>query len=178
MSLTTTRGVQSYLQPTNGLGLFMNCLNDGLPVSNPLPIIAKLSGLTNDIICINTQPGAAARSNNTMEGFRQFAKNHPHLAMSALFQVPAAHPLITQGVTVHQFPESPGFPATEPFPVAQSDDPELDAMLDRIFQGEGDVGIGNQANFGNERLMMSTSTSMSMGMGMGMGMGNGTTDFN
>ncbi|KAL2183474.1 hypothetical protein L209DRAFT_558927 [Thermothelomyces heterothallicus CBS 203.75] len=168
------REVQSYLQPTNGLGLFMNCLNDGLPVSNPLPIIAKLSGLTNDIICINnTQPGAAARSTDTMEGFRQFAKNHPHLAMSALFQVPAAHPLITQGVTVHQFPESAGFPATEPFPMAQSDDPELDAMLDRIFQGEGDVGIGNQANFGKERLMMSTS--MSMGMGMGMGMGNGTT---
>ncbi|KAL2150018.1 hypothetical protein VTH82DRAFT_7694 [Thermothelomyces myriococcoides] len=175
---TETQGVQSSLQPTNGLGLFMKCFNDGLPVSNPLPIIAKLSGLTNDIICINTQPGAETRSIDTMEGFRQLAKNHPHFAMSALFQVPAGHPLIAQGVTVHQLPDSAGFPATELFPTTQSGDPELDALLDRIFQGEGDADFSNQANFGDEHLAMSMRMNMDMDMDMSMGMGNSTTDFN
>lgn len=64
---TVIRTIQSYVPPINGIGLFMNCLNDGLPVSNPLPVIAKLSDLANDIICINTQPGAAAKPTNTMD---------------------------------------------------------------------------------------------------------------
>nr|ALD16248.1 truncated mat A-1 [Thermothelomyces fergusii] len=165
---------QGSLQPTNGLGLFMKCLNDGLPVSDPLPIIAKLSGLGRDILCVNTR--AAARSTaGAMEGFRQLARNQPHLAMSALFQVPAGHPLIAQGVTVHQLPDGAGFPAGEPFlPAAQAaDDPELDAMLDRIFQGEAAAGIGSPADFGDERLAMSMSMSMGMSMGMGMGMDMG-----
>jgi hypothetical protein len=157
---TANRPVPSYLQPMNGFGLFMNCLNDGLPVANPLPIIAKLSGLTNDVICINTQLGAAAKPANSMDGFRQFAKTHPQLAMSALFQVPAAHPLITQGVTVHDITQMNALPAAEPLFMVQNDDPELDAMLDRIFRGEVDETIGNPANLGNQYFTM--------------GMGNGT----
>ncbi|KAK4233449.1 mating-type protein MAT alpha 1-domain-containing protein [Achaetomium macrosporum] len=126
---THTRTVQSYLQPMNGLGLLMNCLNDGLPITDPVPIISKLSGQTNDIICINMQPGAVPQFTNTMEGFRQFATNHPQLAMSALWQVPATHPLITQGVTVHNLQDLP-------VPGAEDDDPELDAMIDQMFMEE------------------------------------------
>ena len=155
---TEIRAVQSYLQPMNGLGLFMNCLNGGLPIANPLPIIAKLTDLTNDVICVNTQPGAATRSTNTMESFRQFAKNNPHLAMSALFQVPAAHPLISQGVTVHQLPD---LAKAEPFLTAQDEDPELDAMMDRIFQGEGNGSLGSQGVAGSQFYTM--------------GMGNGAS---
>ncbi|KAL2144463.1 hypothetical protein VTI28DRAFT_9111 [Corynascus sepedonium] len=160
---TVVRGVQSYPQPMNGLGLFMSCLNDGLPVSNPLPIITKLSNLTDDIIYINTQLGTAAKQPmNTMEGFRQFAKNHPHLAMSALFQVPTAHPLIMQGVTVHHVDQLNSSPGTEQFSLTQKEDPELDAMLNKIFQAEGGGGIGNQGSFANQYPTM------------GIGMGNGT----
>ncbi|KAK4154861.1 mating-type protein MAT alpha 1-domain-containing protein [Chaetomidium leptoderma] len=158
-----TREVQSYLQPTNGLGLFMNCLNDGLPVGNPLPIIAKLSDLANDVICVNTQLSAEAKPANTMEGFRQFAKSHPQMAMSAFFQVPAAHPLITQGVSVHQVDNMSGLPATEPF-FMPNEDPELDAMLDNILNGQGDGDLNKQANLGNQFYSM--------------GMGNGTPGFN
>ncbi|KAK0747268.1 hypothetical protein B0T21DRAFT_405914 [Apiosordaria backusii] len=149
---TSIRTVQSYVQPTNGLGLFMNCLNDGLPVSNPL------SDLANDVICINTQLGPAAKPNNTMDGFRQLAKNNPQLAMSALFQVPVTHPLITQGVSVHHVPNA--LPAAEPLFMVQNEDPELDAMLENIFRGDGDGSLSNQPNLGNQYY--------------GMGMGNGT----
>jgi hypothetical protein len=155
---TAIRSVQSYVQPTNGLGLFMSCLNDGLPVSNPLPIIAKLSDLANDAICINTQLGPAAKPTNTTDGFRQLAKNNPQLAMSALFQVPVAHPLIMQGVSVHH--ASNALPAAEPLFMVQNEDPELDAMLENIFRGDGDGSLNNQPNLGSQYY--------------GMGMGNGT----
>jgi hypothetical protein len=138
------RTVQSYSQPMNGLGLFMNCLNGGLPVGNPLPIIAKLSDLTNDIICVNTQLGAAAKPGNTMDGFRQFAKTNPQSAMSALFQVPASHLLITQGVSVHNLSELSGDPTTESFFLAQEEDPELDAMLNHGFRADRDGSVGGQ----------------------------------
>ncbi|KAH6641098.1 mating-type protein MAT alpha 1-domain-containing protein [Chaetomium tenue] len=98
---TALRGIQSCHQPMNGLGLFMNCLNGGLPVTNRLPIIAKLTALSNDVICVNTQTGPVVKPHNTLEGFYQFAKYNPHMAMSALFEVTTTHPLITQGVTVH-----------------------------------------------------------------------------
>ncbi|KAL2136848.1 hypothetical protein VTI74DRAFT_1062 [Chaetomium olivicolor] len=156
---TAAKAVQSYLQPMNGLGLFMNCLNDGLPVNNPLPIIAKLSGRTNDVICINTQPGAAGKPTNTMEGFRQFAKTHPQLAMSALFQVPAAHPLITQGVTVRHIPDMPPLPTSEPFILAQGEDTELDEMLDKVFRGEGNMSTSNQPNLDSHFFPMGTGNS-------------------
>ncbi|KAK3311458.1 mating-type protein MAT alpha 1-domain-containing protein [Chaetomium strumarium] len=120
------RTVQSFLQPMNGLGIFMKCLNNGLPIADPVPIISKLSGLTNDVICINTHPGAAPQFTNTMEEFRQFARTHPQLAMSALWQVPVTHPLITQGVSVHNVEDLPA-------PGAELDDAELDAMIDEIF---------------------------------------------
>ncbi|KAK4133413.1 hypothetical protein BT67DRAFT_462946 [Trichocladium antarcticum] len=163
---TATRAVQSYLQPMNGLGLFMNCLNDGLPVDNPLPVIAKLSGLANDIICINTRMGDAPKPASAMEGFRQFVKSHPQLAMSALFQVPAAHPMIAQGVAVnHHIPEIPGMPAHEPFFLEQTDDPELDDMLDKIFRGEDDGSLGSQAGMGPGSQFFA------------MGMGNGAPGF-
>jgi hypothetical protein len=152
---TAIRGVQSYFQPMNGLGLFMNCLNDGLPVANPLLIIAKLSDLTNDVICVNTQPGAAAKTTtNTMDGFRQFAQKNPQLAMSALFQVPADHPLITQGVTVHHVPDLPTLQATEPFFMVQNEDPDLDAILETILQGGSDRSLGPQGRIGNQLFPM------------------------
>ncbi len=150
---TSTPVVQGCLQPMNALGLFMSCLNNGLAVRDPLPIIAKLSGLSNDVICINTQPGATAKSTNTMDGFRQFAKNNPHMAMSALFQVPAAHPLITQGVSVHQISGMGELPATHPLFMGQDEDAELDAMLDRIFR-DGEANSGTQANLGNQYFAM------------------------
>ncbi len=150
---TETRVVQNYLQPMNALGLFMNCLNHGLPVTDPLPIIAKLSGLTNDLICVNTQFGEQAKSTNTMDQFRQFAKSNPQLAMSALFQVPAAHPLITQGVSVHQLPGMGELPTEAPLFMVQNEDTELDAMLDRIFR-ESEVNPGNPANLGNQYFAM------------------------
>ncbi|KAL2020189.1 hypothetical protein VTK56DRAFT_8615 [Thermocarpiscus australiensis] len=167
---TTTRVIQSHLQPMNGLGLFMNCLTDGLPVANPLPIIARLSDLANDIICINTRPGEPAKSTNTVEGFRGFAKNHPHLAMSALFQVPTTHPLIAQGVGVHQVPDSgisgPGVSTPEPFPnarefMATQGDAELDAILDNIFLQEGDGDIRNEADMNPHFFTMGMESSTS-----------------
>jgi hypothetical protein len=93
-----------------------------------------------------------------MDGFRQLAKNNPQLAMSALFQVDVAHPLITQGVSVHHIPN--GMPAVEPFFMVQNEDPELDAMLEKIFSGDGDGSLNDQHNLGNQYF--------------GMGMGNGT----
>ncbi|KAK4233476.1 mating-type protein MAT alpha 1-domain-containing protein [Achaetomium macrosporum] len=137
---TAALRLQSYFQATNGLVLFMNCLNNGLPVTNALPIIKKLSDLTIDVICVNTELGAAAKPTNRIEGFRQPAKSHPHFAMSTLFPVPAAHPLITHGVTVCHFPELLGFPVAE---------------MDGIFQGEGIGGISSQANIGNHCFVMS-----------------------
>ena len=50
------------------------------------------------------QLGAQAKSTNAMDEFRQLAKSNPQLAMSALFQIPATHPLIAQGVSVHEVP--------------------------------------------------------------------------
>ena len=142
---SATRVAQSYMQPTNALGLFMNCLNHGLPVANPLPVIAKLSGLANDVICVNTQLGdtAGKTTTNTMDSFRQFAKTNPQLAVSALFQVPTAHPLITQGVAVHQMPDMNAIPPpTDPLYMVPGDDPELDAMLDRILRESGGSMVG------------------------------------
>lgn len=168
---TAARVVESSLQPMNGLGLFMSCLNDGLPVANPLPIMGKLSDLSSDVICVNTRPGDSARPTNTtittttttMQGFREFAKSHPQLAMSALFQVPVAHPVIAQGVTVHHIIPAASDPATNRSGfVVQDNDPELDAMLDRILRGDGSGNPASQALPGPQLF------------GMGMDMGNGT----
>jgi hypothetical protein len=158
---TAIQSVQSYWTPTNGLGLFMSCLNDGLPVSDPLPIISKLTDLANDIICVNTQLGAAAKPANTMNGFRQLTKTNPQLAISALFQVPVSHPLITQGVTMHHVQNAPPADA-EPFVMVQNEDPELDAILERIFRGDSDTNLSNQPNVGNQYF--------------GMGMDKGTPE--
>ncbi|KAK4242062.1 hypothetical protein C8A03DRAFT_11712, partial [Achaetomium macrosporum] len=121
--------VKSCLHPMNGFGLFMNCLNDSLPITDPVSLIARLSGLTNDIICINTQPGAVPQFTNTMEGFRQFARNHPQLVGALAGTCNSSHPLTTQGVTVHNLQELP-------IPGAEDDDPELDAMIDQMFMDE------------------------------------------
>jgi hypothetical protein len=51
----------------NGLGLFMMCLNDGLPMIYLVPIISKLSGLTNDVTCVNTQQRYAKESPNMLD---------------------------------------------------------------------------------------------------------------
>ena len=56
------------------------------------------------MIDVNMQLGAQAKSTNAMDEFRQLAKSNPQLAMSALFQIPATHPLIAQGVSVHEVP--------------------------------------------------------------------------
>jgi hypothetical protein len=136
--LSGTRG-----HATNGLGLFMSCLNDGLPIANPLPIIAKLSDLAKDMICVSTQPGTEkAPTTNTMAEFRQFTKMNPQLAMAALFEVPVSHPLITHGVMVQHLPTPNATTATtEGAPVAeassgstsgmeqQSANPGLDELL-------------------------------------------------
>ncbi len=50
------------------------------------------------------QPEAQAKSTDAMDEFRQFAKSNPQLAMSALLQLPATHPLIAQGVSVLEVP--------------------------------------------------------------------------
>ncbi|GAB1312018.1 Synaptic functional regulator fmr1 [Madurella fahalii] len=134
--------VQSHLQPMNGLGLFMSCLNDGLPVPSPLPIIAKLSDLANDVICINMQAAGGSgltQSTNSMDGFRQLARTNPQLAMAAIFQVPEGHPMIAQGIDLHHVPNE--LPAPETFVnprdfILPQQDVELDEMLEKIFQSE------------------------------------------
>ncbi|KAK4032298.1 mating-type protein MAT alpha 1-domain-containing protein [Parachaetomium inaequale] len=154
---TTTRGVQSYLQPTNALELFMNCLNDGLPVANPLPIIATLSDLTNDIICVNTQVGAAAKPTNSIDSFCQPDKSQPYFTLPAHFEIAAAHPIIPQGVTVHRFLEISAFPAVAPFFMTGDGGSELNVMPERFLQDEGNDEIGSQANVGNQYFAMGMS---------------------
>lgn len=148
LARVANRSVHSYSQPMNALGLFMSCLNDGLAVANPVPIISKLSDLANDVICINTQFGdsTAEPATNIMKGFRQFAKTHQQLAMSALFQLPQSHPTIAQGVAVHHVGE--GLPAPQTFLnsrdyIVPPEDAELEEMLNRIFRGEAEAPLGN-----------------------------------
>ncbi|KAL1840344.1 hypothetical protein VTJ49DRAFT_558 [Mycothermus thermophilus] len=114
-------------QATNGLGLFMSCLNDGLPVANPLPIIAKLSDLAKDMICISAQPDVQMPS-NTMAEFRHFARKNPQLAMAALFEVPPDHPLIAQGIAVHHVP-MPGTTMTATATTSTAAAPAADPFL-------------------------------------------------
>ncbi|KAK4223215.1 Mat sexual cell fertilization-promoting factor [Podospora fimiseda] len=92
------RGSLNQIQPMNGLGLFLSCLNGGLPVVNPEPIITQLSDPAFDVICINTPN--TPQSSDSPPAFHQFAKQNPSLAMSAIFGVPSNHGLITQGVQV------------------------------------------------------------------------------
>jgi hypothetical protein len=61
-----------------------------------------------------------------MEGFRHFARTHPQLTMSALWQVPVTHPLISQGVSVPNVGDLP-------VPGAEDEDAELDVMIDQIY---------------------------------------------
>ncbi|KAK4117604.1 hypothetical protein N656DRAFT_699532 [Canariomyces notabilis] len=114
--------LQSSRQPMNVLGLFTQCLNEGLQVVNPGPIVAKLIDAAKDVICINSQPGGdAAKTFNTMDGFRRLAQNNPQLTMSALFDMPLGNPIVSQGITTHYAPD--GMPA--------------DAMLDSFLRYGG-----------------------------------------
>ncbi|KAK4170632.1 Mat sexual cell fertilization-promoting factor [Triangularia setosa] len=87
-------------QPMNGLGLLLNCLNGGLPISDPQMMISQLSDPAFDVLCINTSQSGTF---DTMSSFRRLAKQNPGLAMSSLFQVPVTDPMITQGVVMHEF---------------------------------------------------------------------------
>jgi hypothetical protein len=52
-----------------------------------------------------------------MDGFHQLTKNNPQLPNR--------------------------MPAAEPFFMVQNEDPELDAMLENIFRGDGDGSLNN-----------------------------------
>ncbi|KAK4674443.1 Fertilization Minus Regulator mating type protein MAT1-1-1 [Podospora pseudopauciseta] len=95
--------IRHHLQPMNGLGLFLSCLNGGLPISDPQNIISQLSDPAFDVICINTEVPKIPGTFDTMSGFRQLAKQNPALAMSSLFHLPDTDPLIAQGVGIYEF---------------------------------------------------------------------------
>jgi hypothetical protein len=113
--------VQHTMQPMNGLGLFLQCLQDGLPVADPEPLMALLSGEKGDVMCINTtkgvtkrakrsraKPPSSARPTRTAppttttadNPLLQMAKTNPNFAMAQLFQIPEMHPWLADGVQV------------------------------------------------------------------------------
>nr|CCD57798.1 putative mat-A1 protein [Neurospora sublineolata] len=73
--------VQQNLQPMNGLSLFTKCLENGLPLANPHPVIAKLSDPSYDMIWMNKrfhrQQGHAGQTDNSELGVSAlFPRNH------------------------------------------------------------------------------------------------------
>lgn len=54
---TGAPNVQHNMQPMNGLNLFLQYLQDGLPISDPEPLMSLLSGAKGDVMCINTTKG-------------------------------------------------------------------------------------------------------------------------
>ncbi|KAK4148700.1 hypothetical protein C8A00DRAFT_19511, partial [Chaetomidium leptoderma] len=106
-------------------------------------------GETNDIICVNTQVGAAAKPTNSIDSFCQPDKSQPYFTLPALFEI-AAHPIIPQGVTMHRFLEISAFPAVAPFFMTGDGESELNVMPERFLQDEGNDEIGSQANVGNQ----------------------------
>ncbi|KAK3996940.1 Mat sexual cell fertilization-promoting factor [Cladorrhinum sp. PSN332] len=146
------RGSTHQIQPVNGLGLFLSCLNGGLPVTNSEPIISQLSDPAFDVICINTQYSNAPQSSGTTPAFHQFAKQNPALAMSAIFGVSSNHGLITQGVQVLEHTGSipQGQRLDIPMPSAVSTDTEpanttsagiADGEFDDLFSGLHSQGL-------------------------------------
>ncbi|KAK4160338.1 Mat sexual cell fertilization-promoting factor [Cladorrhinum sp. PSN259] len=161
---TTSRASAQHIQPMNGLGLFLSCLNSGLPVINSEPIITQLSDPAFDVICINTHPNTSQSSGDTL-AFHQFAKQNPARAMSALFGVPAEHGLITQGIQVieHTGPIPNGQRLDIPMPSAISQSPEpvltdsditgiedaeFEAILNNLFGVDGNGQPETLANMG------------------------------
>ena len=47
---TAVPKVQHNMQPMNGLSLFLQCLQDGLPIADPEPLMALLSGAKGDVM--------------------------------------------------------------------------------------------------------------------------------
>ncbi|KAK1826506.1 mating-type protein MAT alpha 1-domain-containing protein [Podospora conica] len=116
---TAATNVQHTMQPMNGLNLFLQCLQDGLPIANPEPLMALLSGAKGDVMCINTNKvnkrakrsrtkvSSVAKTSQTASTttaadnqLLQMAKTNPSLAMSQLFQIPEMHPWLSNGVQV------------------------------------------------------------------------------
>jgi hypothetical protein len=117
---TAAPNVQHNMQPMNGLSLFLQCLQDGLPIADPEPVITLLSGAKGDVLCISTTKGvtkrakrprakhsSSARTTRTASTtttvdnqLLQMAKTNPNLAMSQLFQIPEMHPWLVDGVRV------------------------------------------------------------------------------
>jgi hypothetical protein len=58
---TAAPNAQHSMRPMNGLGLLLRCLREGLPVADPEPLVALLSGGQGGVLCINTTKGVAKR---------------------------------------------------------------------------------------------------------------------
>lgn len=116
---TGAPNVQHNMQPMNGLSLFLQCLQDGLPISDPEPLMSLLSGTKGDVMCISTtkgtkrakrsraKPSASAKTTRTASAttaidnqLLQMVKTNPNLAMAQLFQIPEMHPWLADGVQV------------------------------------------------------------------------------
>ncbi|KAK0612682.1 mating-type protein MAT alpha 1-domain-containing protein [Bombardia bombarda] len=98
---TNAAPIKHCLQPINGLGLFEQCLANGLPISNPEPISLTLSNPIRDVICMNTMPAASTG----IQEFRGLMRNRPSLALSALF--PESQSLMGDGLEVHRVDRIP-----------------------------------------------------------------------
>ncbi|KAK3371914.1 mating-type protein MAT alpha 1-domain-containing protein [Podospora didyma] len=98
---TTTSEVRHRLQPINGLDLFLACLANGLPVSNPQPIITKLSDPRNDILCMNH--GSLISSNpSRLMNLDSLGRRNTDPAMKPHFEGLTTEPVIPQRATVYE----------------------------------------------------------------------------
>jgi len=161
--------IRRQLQPINGLGLFKKALESGLPVANPQLIIAKLSDPSYDLICMNSQPDFSSQSSDMEGGFRRFVKDHPELAMSALFQVPSDRSL---GTTVYQVDDGSLHPhldlshtahyqgGHEDTGVFTDEGSQMDAMLGTILNNDdaGNFGDGSDLFLDMETAMKDFNT--------------------
>ncbi|KAK1758388.1 mating-type protein MAT alpha 1-domain-containing protein [Echria macrotheca] len=102
--------VERSTQLMSGLDLLMQCLKNGLPVSNPQPMIAALSNRSGDVMCVKT-PGATSKQKSkpkpkpkNEDPLLAMAKENPALTMSRLFDIPVDHPWLAGGVQVFEIP--------------------------------------------------------------------------
>nr|CCD57789.1 putative mat-A1 protein [Neurospora pannonica] len=121
--------VQHNLQPMNGLCLLTKCLESGLPLANPHPVIAKLSDPSYDMIWFNKRPhrqqGHAGQTDNSELGVSAlFPRNHAVAAeVDGIANLPLSH-WIQQG----DFGTESGFSA------------QFETLLDSILEN------GNASN--------------------------------
>nr|Q02292.1 RecName: Full=Mating type protein A-1; Short=Mt A-1 [Neurospora africana]AAB31846.1 mating-type A idiomorph [Neurospora africana] len=135
--------VQHNLQPMNGLCLFTKCLESGLPLANPHPVIAKLSDPSYDMIWFNKRPhrqqGHAGQTYNSELGVSAlFPCNHAvAAAVDGITDLPLSH-WLQQG----DFGTEAGF------------SPQFETLLDSILEN-GNASINDPYN-------------MALGMGVPM----------